>query len=129
MANTIKMAMRLQIVRDNVTIANPPLKEVSTVTTSELRTDNVQIVGTTHEVIAAGDVTDAAACRIENLHATAMVEVGIDDASVFVPLFKIPAGGPPAILPMLSVAANVYLKSSVASTPVRVLLCKLVDPV
>jgi hypothetical protein len=46
-----------------------------------------------------------------------------------VPVFKIPAGGPPAILPVLSVAADVYLKSSVASTPVRVTLCKLVAPV
>jgi hypothetical protein len=98
-------------------------------TTSSIVNDATQLVGTTHEQLVLGDATDDLFCRLENLHATAMVEVGIDDASVFVPLFKIPAGGPPAILPMLSVAADVYLKSSVASTPVRVLLCKLVDPV
>jgi len=97
--------------------------------TSSIVNDATQLVSTTHEQLVLGDATDDLFCRLENLHATAMVEVGIDDASVFVPLFKIPAGGPPAILPMLSVAADVYLKSSVASTPVRVLLCKLVDPV
>jgi hypothetical protein len=127
MANTIKMAMRLQFVRDNVTIVNPPLKEVSTVTTSELRTDNVQIVGTTHEVIAAGDVTDAAACRIENLHATAVVSVGGDDTGSFVKWFDIPPGEV-AFLPRVGALASTYLDSDTASTPVSVTLIKIVAP-
>ena len=124
MANTIKMAMRMQFVRDNVTIVNPPLKEVSTATTSELRTDNVQIVGTTHEVIAAGDVTDAAACRIENLHATAVVSVGGDAAGSFVKWFDIPPGEV-AYLPRVGALATTYLDSDTASTPVSVTLIKV----
>jgi hypothetical protein len=127
MANTIKMAMRLQFVRDNVTIVNPPLKEVSTTTTSELRTDNVQIVGTTHEVIAAGDVTDAAACRIENLHATATVSVGGDAAGSFVKWFDIPPGEV-AYVPRVGALASTYLDSDTASTPVSVTLVKIVAP-
>jgi hypothetical protein len=127
MANTIKMAMRLQFVRDNVTIANPPLKEVLTETTSELRTDNVQIVGTTHEVIAAGDVTDAAACRIENLHATAIVSVGGDAAGSFVKWFDVPPGEV-AFLPRVGALATTYLDSNTASTPVSVTLIKIVAP-
>ena len=127
MANTIKMAMRLQFVRDNVTIANPPLKEVLTETTSELRTDNVQIVGTTHEVIAAGDVTDAAACRIENLHATAIVSVGGDAAGSFVKWFDVPPGEV-AFLPRVGALASTYLDSNTASTPVSVTLIKIVAP-
>jgi hypothetical protein len=126
MANTIKMAMRMQFVRDNVTIVNPPLKEVSTPTTSELRTDNVQIVGTTHEVIAAGDVTDAAACRIENLHATAVVSVGGDAAGSFVKWFDIPPGEV-AYLPRVGALATTYLDSTAASTPVSVTLIKVVS--
>ena len=124
MANTIKMAMRMQFVRDNVTIVNPPLKEVLTTTTSELRTDNVQIVGTTHEVIAAGDVTDAAACRIENLHATATVSVGGDAAGSFVKWFDIPPGEV-AYLPRVGALATTYLDSTAASTPVAVTLIKV----
>lgn len=124
MANTIKMTMRLQFVRDNVTIVNPPLKEVSTTTTSELRTDNVQVVGTTHEVIAAGDVTDAAACRIENLHATATVSVGGDAAGSFVKWFDIPPGEV-AYLPRVGALATTYLDSDTASTPVSVTLIKV----
>lgn len=124
MANTIKMAMRLQFVRDNVTIVNPPLKEISTTTTSELRTDNMQIVGTTHEVIAAGDVTDAAACRIENLHATATVSVGGDAAGSFVKWFDIPPGEV-AYLPRVGALATTYLDSDTASTPVSVTLIKV----
>jgi hypothetical protein len=121
------MAMRLQFVRDNVTIVNPPLKEVSTTTTSELRTDNVQVVGTTHELIAAGDVTDAAACRIENLHATAVVSVGGDAAGSFVKWFDIPAGEV-AYLPRVGALASTYLDSDTASTPVSVALLKVVAP-
>lgn len=127
MSNTIRMAMRLQFVRDNVTILNPPLKEVSTTTTSELRTDNVQVVGTTHELIAAGDVTDAAACRIENLHATAVVSVGGDAAGSFVKWFDIPPGEV-AYLPRVGALASTYLDSDTASTPVSVALLKVVAP-
>ena len=127
MSNTIRMAMRLQFVRDNVTIVNPPLKEVSTTTTSELRTDNVQVVGTTHELIAAGDVTDAAACRIENLHATAVVSVGGDAAGSFVKWFDVPPGEV-AYLPRVGALASTYLDSDTASTPVSVALLKVVAP-
>jgi hypothetical protein len=127
MSNTIRMAMRLQFVRDNVTIVNPPLKEVLTVTTSELRTDNVQVVGTTHELIAAGDVTDAAACRIENLHATAVVSVGGDAAGSFVKWFDVPPGEV-AYLPRVGALASTYLDSDTASTPVSVALLKVVAP-
>jgi hypothetical protein len=119
--------MRLQFVRDNVTIVNPPLKEVSTTTTSELRTDNVQVVGTTHELIAAGDVTDAAACRIENLHATAVVSVGGDAAGSFVKWFDVPPGEV-AYLPRVGALASTYLDSDTASTPVSVALLKVVAP-
>jgi hypothetical protein len=128
MANVIKMAMRMQFVRNNVTIVNPPLKEVSTTTTSELRTDNVQVVGTTHEVIAAGDVTDSAACRIENLHATAVVSVGGDAAGSFVKWFDVPPGEV-AFLPRVGALATTYLDSDTASTPVSVTLIKIVAPV
>jgi hypothetical protein len=121
------MAMRLQFVRDNVTIVNPPLKEVSTTTTSELRTDNVQVVGTTHELIAAADVTDAAACRIENLHATAVVSVGGDAAGSFVKWFDVPPGEV-AYLPRVGALASTYLDSDTASTPVSVTLVKIVAP-
>ena len=127
MANTIKMAMRLQFSRAGVIVKNPPLKEVETSTTSELNTENVQIVGTTHEVIAAGDVTDSAACRIENLHATAVVSVGGDNTGSFVKWFDIPPGEV-AFLPRVGTLASTYLDSDTASTPVSVTLIKIVAP-
>lgn len=102
----------------------PPFKEISITTTSELTSDNVQLVGTTHEIIAAGDVTDTARCEIENIHATATISVGGDAASVFVPWFTIPPGEK-AIMPRVSSLAATYLKSSASSTPVRVTLHKV----
>ena len=129
MSNTIRNRMQFEVTAPTRITHSIPQRVYDRATTSDLVNDNTQLVGTTHEQLALGDATDDLFCRIENLHATANVEVGIDDATVFVPVFEVPAGGPPAILPVLSTAANIYLKSSVASTPVRVTLCKIVAPV
>jgi hypothetical protein len=129
MSIQIRNTMTFAVASPQRTTHSIPQRQYTQTTTSDIVNDATQIVGTTHEQLLLGDATDDLFCRIENLHATATIEAGIDDSSVFVPVFKIPAGGPPAILPVLSVAADVYLKSSVASTPVRVTLCKLVAPV
>lgn len=100
------------------------MKVVEKTTTSELNTDNVQIVGTTHETIAAGDVTDSAACRIENLHATAIISVGGDSAGSFVKWFDVPPGEV-AYLPRVGTLASTYLESDTASTPVQITLIKV----
>ena len=124
MANSFRFTSQLQFLRSSVVVRNPPQKVVEKTTTSELNTDNVQIVGTTHEVIAAGDVTDSALCRIENLHATAIVSVGSDAAGTFVPWFDIPPGEV-AHLPRVRTLATTYLDSDTASTPVQVTLIKV----
>lgn len=71
MANSIKVSSRLERLRNNVSVQSPPLSQVTVATTSELAVDGVQVVGTTHELIAVGDVTDDAYMEVENLHATA----------------------------------------------------------
>lgn len=124
MSNTIKFSSRTQFLRGTTQEQIPPYKEVSITTTSELTSDNVQIVGTTHEVIAAGDVTDSARCEIENIHASATISVGGDSTGSFVLWFTIPAGEK-AVLPRVGALASTYLKSSAVSTPVRVTLHKV----
>lgn len=124
MPNAFKLASRLQFTRNSVTVDNPPLTETTVATTSDIKTANVQIVGTTHAVIVRGDVTDLAAAMIENLHATAVVSVGGDNAGSFVKWFDIPAGER-AFLPRVGTLATTYLKSTVASTPTQVTLIKV----
>ena len=124
MANSFRFTSQLQFARSSVVVRNPPQKVVEKTTTSELNTDNVQIVGTTHEVIAAGDVTDSAACRIENLHATAIISVGGDSGGSFVKWFDVPPGEV-AYLPRVGALASTYLDSDTASTPVQVTLIKV----
>ena len=126
MANEIKVAVRIQYLQSSVLTRQIPLKESTIDTTSELLSDNTQIVGVTHELIALGDITDDAFVQIDNLHATALVQVGHDVAAAFVGLIDIPAGGPPAILPRASTLATTYLLSDTASTPVRVTMIKVV---
>ena len=125
MANTIKTAFKLDILRESVVVRSSPLKEFRVSTTSEIYSDNTQIVGTSHELVAAGDVTDTACMIVENLHATATIEIGGDDTGAFVSWITIPPGSPPAILPLVSSLAATYLLSDTASTPIRVTLAKV----
>ena len=125
MTNSIKVTSKLERFRDNVAVSIGALSQTTISTTSELATDNIQIVGTTHEVIAAGDVTDDAYLEVENLHATALVQIGGDAAGSFVPWCDIPAGSCTARFPIASSLAGTYLKSDTASTPIRVQLVKI----
>jgi len=106
-------------------VRSTPQTETTVTTTSDLISDATQVVGTTHEVIAAGDVTDTAMAIIENIHATATISVGGDSGGAFVKWFDIAAGDPPAQLPRVGTLASTYLKSSTASTPVKVTLIKI----
>lgn len=128
MANAVKTQIKIEIIRDNVVIRSQPLRQFEIATTSELYSDNTQIVGTSHEAVSVGDVTDNAVMIVENLHATATVEIGGDDTGSFVSWVKIPAGYPQAVIPVVSALASTYIKSSEASTPVRVTLVKIVAP-
>ena len=128
MTNSIKVSSRLERLRNNVSVSSPPLSQVTIETTSEQALDNVQVVGTSHELVAVNDVTDDAYMEVQNLHATALVQIGGDASGTFVPWCDIPAGYPPARFPVVSTLANTYLQSSAASTPVRVILVKIVAP-
>lgn len=126
MANTFKIGVKTDWLIDAVLNTSRPYKEFSTSTTSGLLFDNSQVVGTSHELVAIGDVTDDAVMIVENMHATALVQVGSEVAAAFAPFIDIPAGGPPAILPRASTLSATYLQSDTASTTVRVTLVKIV---
>lgn len=125
MSNEIRTSFSFQFWRSGTLYRQSSQKQTVTDTTSEIYGDSTQVVGTTHGAVDAGDVTDSAMMLIENLHATAVVEVGGDDSGSFVSWFKLPAGSPPAVVPIVSSLTDTYLKSSVASTPVRVTLIKV----
>jgi len=128
MANAIRTTIKIEYFEDSAIVRSIPSRVYNVVTTSGIVSDNTQLVGTTHEQVAIGDVTDDAFLMVQNMHATALVQVGLDVSTVFTPLVDIPAGGPPAIIPIASTLADTYLKSTVASTPVRVTLIKVVAP-
>jgi len=104
-----------------------PSRQESVVTTSRINHQSIQLVGTTHELIAAGDVTDDAMAFIRNNSTTATVTVGGDASTVFVPWFDIPPGET-AKMPRVDSLAATYLKSTSASTEVLVSLYKVVAP-
>lgn len=104
-----------------------PARQESILTTSRINHQTIQLVGTSHELIAIGDVTDDAMALIRNNSTTAVVTVGGDASTVFVPWFDIPPGET-AKMPRVDSLAATYLKSTVAATEVLVTLYKIVAP-
>ena len=125
MANTIRTNFKFEFLKETVLYKQVPNQKSEVSTTSDLSPIGEQVVGTTHELVAAGDVTDTALMIITNLHATATISVGGDAAGSFVKWFDIAPGDPPAVLPRVGALASTYLKSSAASTTVGVTLVKI----
>jgi hypothetical protein len=125
MANTIRTNFKFEFLKGTTVYKQVPNQKSEVSTTSDLSPIGEQVVGTTHELVAAGDVTDTALMIITNLHATATISVGGDAAGSFVKWFDIAPGDPPAVLPRVGTLASTYLKSSAASTAVGVTLVKI----
>lgn len=104
-----------------------PQTQEEVLTDSSAFSQSTQLVGTSHEAIAGGDVADSAMCLIKNVHATATVSVGIEESAVFYPLLEIPPGET-AKLPRLTSLAGTFLKSDETDTPVVVSLYEIIDP-
>ena len=125
MANTIKVASKVDWLRDSVVDKIGVNKVVEVSTTSELCVQTVQTVGTTHELIAAGDVTDDAFLWVRNLSSTATVQIGGDSAGSFVEWFFLAPADPEAFLGRVGALASTYLKASGASTQIAIRLVKI----
>lgn len=124
MSNTVRTSLRVEYLESGSVAYSIPTKTESVATTSQIIHQTVQIVGTTHELLSAGDATDDCLCVLRNNHTTAVIEVGVEVSSVFYPLFKV-SPGETAKMPRVSAIASTYLKSSAASTPVLVGLYKI----
>lgn len=125
MANTIRTNFKFEFLKETTLYKQVPNQKSEVSTTSSLAPIGEQVVGTTHEVVAVGDVTDTAMLVVTNMHASATVSVGGDNAGTFVKWFDIAPGDPPAVLPRVGTLASTYLKSSAASTTVGVTLVKI----
>ena len=129
MANTLTgtFVLTRKNASNKQTPGNIPSKSISVSSASDLYYQNVQVVGTSAEAIATGDVTDTAMMVIENLDTSASdgatVSVGYDNAG-FVARFTVPVGEI-AVIPRVSTIANWQLKSDFASTNVLISLWKI----
>lgn len=126
MANTIRFIDSFFYLDDGSTVRQRPQKTYEIATTSDIVLDAIQLVGTTHAAVAVGSATDTCFCEIQNLHDTAILQYGYDSSGSFVAVGTLNPGDPPARLGRVPVLANLYLDSNTASTPVRVVLCKIV---
>ena len=125
MANTIRFIDSFFYLDDGAIVRQRPQKTYQISTTSEIVHDTIQVVGTTHAAISTGSATDVCYVEIQNLHATAIIQYGYDDTGSFVPVGTLKPGDPPARLGRVPTLANLYLDSDTASTPVRLILCKI----
>lgn len=122
----IRLKQSLQRYNGNTLEPGEWPEQQTDVTTTSTQYDGgkLQVIGTSHEVIDAGDLTDTVLCRIRNRSSTATVQVGRDVAATFYPLVDIPPGEE-AHLPRLNSLAGTYLQSDEASTEVLIALHKI----
>lgn len=105
-----------------------PLEQYDVTTTSDLREgEKLQVVGTSHEALAPGDVTAIAHVMIAVASdETATVQIGRDVGGTFYPVCSITGGDAPIVLPRVATAlGNLYLQSDAASTNVYISLQKI----
>lgn len=119
--STFSLDRTLENLRGSATI---PSEQEQIVTTSKRALQNTQEVGIANTILVYNDMTDNCMVLLKNLHATAIVQVGVVVAAVFYPLFSIPPGQR-SKMSRATVLANVYLKSDVATTEVEVSIYKI----
>ncbi len=125
MAVTIQSTFGVTRINVNVQAPSGIPQEQEVVTTSSVRAlQNIQLVGTSHELVTVGDMTDSCMVLLKNTHATAVVEVGLVVAATFYPLFNIPPGER-SKLSRASSLAGLYFKSNVVDTELEVTLYKI----
>jgi hypothetical protein len=125
MSNRLVVSDRVEFSADSVARFSTPARTFSIATTSSISHFTTQLVGTTHEQISVGDATDTCYVTVENLHPTAVVEYGYDTTGTFTPIGSMSPSDPPVRLGRASSLAAIYLKSSIAATPVSVTLVKI----
>jgi hypothetical protein len=128
MANTIRYIDSFFYLDDGSIVRQRPQRTYEIATTSEVVVDNIQLVGTTHAAVAAGSATDVCYVEIQNLSSSAVIQYGYDSGGTFVAVGTLNPSDPPARLGRVPTLANLYLDSNTASTPVRVILSKIVSP-
>lgn len=128
MANSVRVTSRVEYLAESVP-SEPALRSYTkaVATTSTTHSQVTQLVGTTEELLTAGDQTDDVMCIVENKAASASLSMGVLVSGTYYPLFDIPAGER-AILPRLDALGSTYIKASAASTPALVTLFKIVAP-
>jgi hypothetical protein len=128
MANTIRFTDSFFYLDDGTVVRQRPTRTYEISTTSEVVHDTIQLVGTTHAAISTGSATDVCYAEIQNLSSTAVIQYGYDSTGTFVPVGTLNPSDPPARLGRVPTLANLYIDSDTASTPVRVILTKIVSP-
>jgi hypothetical protein len=128
MANSVRVTTRVEYLIESAA-SNPDVKSktIATETTSAIHSQVTQLVGTTHELLTAGDQTDDVMAIVENRSASASLSLGVVVSATYYPLFDIPAGER-AVLPRVDALASTYIKATVANTPALVTLYKIVAP-
>lgn len=128
MSNTIRFVDSFFYLDSGVIVRQRPSRTYEIATTSEVVHDTIQLVGTTHAQISTGSATDVCYAEVQNLSSTAVIQYGYDSSGTFVPVGTLNPNDPPVRLGRVPTLANLYLDSNTASTPVRVILTKIVSP-
>ena len=129
MAVVINSSLQVQVTASGVIKTGTIQPEqVNVNSTSDIAAEVVNVVGTTEAAIDAGGIADPAMIIIKNLSTTATVEVGRYISGTFTAVMgSLRPGDPAMVLPYMD-PDTIELKSSAASTSVRVTAIQIIAP-
>lgn len=123
MANELTVSARLRLIKDGVDMSLPrELGDAAfnvTVTGTEYN-QNIQVVGTTHELLDGGDATPGGYTIFVNRDATNYVELGLDVTGTFAPFVRLKAGERAVF--RFTAGASLYLRANTAPCRVEFLV-------
>lgn len=125
MADEIKFTSGLVITKESTKLLNLQSQTLSATLTGSTAALIPMTIGTSHEVIATGDITDDGGFgMIVNLSTTATVQVGVDVAATFYPLITVPPSERSGPFRWADISAA-YVVSDEASTNIQVATAEL----
>jgi hypothetical protein len=113
MANELSLTANFRYSKNGITQSRAYSDSV-TVTGNGI-SHNVQLIGTTAEVIAIGDVASAGYCALLNIDATNFVEIGREDGGTFRAVVKLLPGE----FALFRAGATLYGKADTANCRVE----------
>lgn len=120
MAGEIVIQMSVDVANGNLLVRIPMQRLSIDQTTARGGLPGMQVIGTSHESVAVGDLVSPGWVWLKNLDETNYVQFGVDVSSTFYPLGKLKPGE--SAVWRLEPSATLYLRADTAACACQIIV-------